>query len=253
MKMDILSGGRLRMRKSIYMPAESKEEMVDLPVISVLLRHPSANVLFDTGCAPEAAEDPQARWGGLAKVMQPIFAPQDAVVHQLPQHGLSADDIDVVICSHLHPDHCGCNAYFRRATIIAHAAELAAARGEEAEKQGYLPQEWDVPQGYREIDGEHDLFEDGRVVLLPMPGHSPGLTTARVELERDGTFLLASDAAPMMRHVDEGCAPKNTWNLDLATKALLTIRAMKDTGTTVICGHDDVQWQELHARRESFQ
>jgi N-acyl homoserine lactone hydrolase len=252
MKMDILSAGRLRMRKSIYMPAESKEKTVDLPVVSVLLRHDAGNVLFDTGCAPQAAEDPQARWGGLARVMQPIFSPADAVVNQLPQHGLTPDDIDVVICSHLHPDHCGCNAAFRRATVFAHRDELAAARSEDGPKQGYLPQEWGIPQGYSEIDGEKDLFGDGRIVLVPMPGHSPGLTTARVELERDGAFLLASDAAPMMRHVDQGYAPKNSWNLELATAALVAIKAEKDRGTTVICGHDDAQWQQLSARKEGF-
>lgn len=252
MRMDILSAGRLKMRKSIYMPADSKEEMVDLPVVSVLLRHPSGNVLFDTGCAPQAAEDPAGRWGGLAKVMQPVFDAGDAVVSQLPKHGLAPDDIDVVICSHLHPDHCGCNAAFTRASVIAHAAELAAARAEGAEKQGYLPQEWDIPQGYTEIDGQKDLFDDGRIVLLPMPGHSPGLTTARVELESDGTFLLASDAAPMMRHVDQGYAPKNSWNMDLAVAALAEIRAERDRGATVICGHDDAQWRELSLRKEGF-
>lgn len=252
MKMDILSAGRLRMRKSIYMPAESKEEMVDLPVVSVLLRHPSGNVLFDTGCAPEASEDPEARWGGLARVMQPDFAPADAVVNQLSRHGLVADDIDVVICSHLHPDHCGCNAAFRRATLYAHADELAAARAEGAERQGYLPQEWDVPQGYAEITGETDLFGDARIVMLPMPGHSPGLTTIRVALERDGAFLLASDAAPMMCHVDQGYAPKNSWNMDLAVAVLREIKTQKDRGTTVICGHDAAQWQQLRARKDGF-
>ena len=185
--------------------------------------------------------------------MQPIFDAGDAVISQLPKHGLTAGDIDVVICSHLHPDHCGCNAAFARATVIAHADELAAARAEGAEKQGYLPQEWDIPQGYTEIDGEKDLFDDGRIVLLPLPGHSPGLTAARVELERDGVFLLASDAAPMMRHVDQGYAPKNSWDMELAVKALAEIKAEQDRGTTVICGHDDAQWQELSLREEGFQ
>lgn len=240
------------MRKGIYMPAETKEEMVELPVVSVLLRHPSGNVLFDTGCAPEAAADPAARWGALAKVMQPDFAPADAVVHQLPKHGLTPDDIDVVICSHLHPDHCGCNAAFRRATVHVHADELAAARAEGAERQGYLPQEWDIPQGYAEVAGQTDLFGDNRITLLPMPGHSQGMTTALVELDRDGSFLLASDAAPMMRHVDQGHAPKNSWNMEQAVAALAEIKAMKDRGTTVICGHDDAQWQEISARGGGF-
>lgn len=253
MKMNILSGGRLKMRKSIYMPTENRDDMVELPVISILLQHKSGNILYDTGCAPQAASDPAARWGGLAKVMQPIFSPADTVVNQLSKRGLFAEDIDVVICSHLHPDHCGCNNAFKRATIYAHRAELAAARGEDADKQGYLPQDWDISQGYTEIDEETDLFGDGKIVLLPLPGHSPGLTTARIELERDGTFLLASDAAPMMCHVDEGYAPKNSWDKELAEKALAKIKAEKLRGTTVICGHDDDQWSELSQKKDDYQ
>jgi hypothetical protein len=37
------------------------------------VRHEKGNVLFDTGYYPAAAEDPQARWGGLAKMMMPIM------------------------------------------------------------------------------------------------------------------------------------------------------------------------------------
>lgn len=252
MRMDILSAGRLKMRKSIYMPAESKEEMVELPVVSVLLRHASGNVLFDTGCAPQVAENPEGRWGALVRAMQPIFSAEETVVPQLAAHGLGADDIDLVICSHLHPDHCGCNAAFTRASVIAHRAELAAARAEGADRMGYLPQEWEIAQGYTEIDGQKDLFDDGRIVIVPLPGHSPGLICARVELERDGVFLLASDAAPMMRHVDEGYAPKNSWNMEEAIRSLAEIRALKDRGVQIICGHDDDQWKELAARKEGF-
>lgn len=252
MRMDILSAGRLKMRKSIYMPAESREEMVELPVVSVLLRHASGNVLFDTGCAPQVAQDPDGRWGPLARAMQPIFSAEETVLHQLSAHGLGADDIDLVICSHLHPDHCGCNAAFTRASVIAHRAELAAARMEGAERMGYLPQEWEIAQGYTEIDGQRDLFDDGRIVILPLPGHSPGLISARVELDRDGVFLLASDAAPMMCHVDEGFAPRNSWDMDEALRSLAEIRALKDRGAQIICGHDDAQWQGLSARKEGF-
>ena len=57
--------------------------------------------------------------------------------------GISADDVDVVVCSHLHPDHCGCNAFFKRASIIVHAKEIEAARKPNAVPMGYLASEWD--------------------------------------------------------------------------------------------------------------
>ncbi len=253
MKMHFLQGGRLRMRRSIYVPGSAKEETMELPVHSTLIRHAQGNVLFDSGCNPLAATDPQARWGGIAKVMTPIFTPEQTVVQELATLGLAPDDIDVVICSHLHPDHCGCNEYFTRATILCHEAEVAAATAEGAENQGYLKQEWDQPQGFQIFDAEHDVFGDGRIVLLPLPGHTPGMTAARISLDREGIFVLASDAAPLQVNIDTGVPPKNTWNMDLASAALVRLKELRDNGATVVSGHDDAQWQTLRQGLEFYQ
>ena len=136
MKMHFLSGGRVRMRKSIYLPDADRGETIELPVSCALLRHRQGNVLFDTGCHPSVPEHPQARWGDLAKFMVPIMQPGDNVVTGLAAIGLDPDDIDVVVCSHLHPDHCGRNAFFGKATFVIHARELEAARAPEAEAVG---------------------------------------------------------------------------------------------------------------------
>ncbi|CAN7691206.1 N-acyl homoserine lactonase family protein [Neorhizobium sp. LjRoot104] len=253
MKMHFIEGGRLRMRRSIYIAGAAKEETIDLPVHATLMRHAQGNVLFDSGCNPEAAMDPQARWGGLSRVMTPIFTPEQTVVRQLETIGLQPDDIDVVICSHLHPDHCGCNSYFRKATILCHEAEAAAAKAEGAENVGYLRAEWEQEQGFQTFDAEHDLFGDGRIVVLPMPGHTPGMSVARVELERDGAFVLASDAAPLQVNIDTATAPKNTWNMDLAVASLKRLKTFRDGGDTIISGHDDAQWQGLRKCSEFYE
>lgn len=245
MKLHFLSGGRLRMRRSVYYPSAAREETLELPVISTLLKHEQGNVLFDTGCSPAAAEDGEARWGGMARAMAPIFAPEDAVVNQLAKAGLGADDIDVVICSHLHADHCGCNEHFRRATIIAHAAEIAAAKAENGPAVGYLAQEWDQPQGFDSFEGQRDVFGDGRIILLPVPGHTPGMTAALVNLDKDGEFLLASDAIAVAANLTEGYAPKNSWDLDKANTAIDDLRKIGERGATIIYGHDDAQWNSL--------
>ena len=105
--------------------------------------------------------------------------------------GLTCDDIDVVVCSHLHPDHCGCNTFFKRATFIIHRKEVEAARAPGAEAQGYLAAEWEQSAPTDIIEGERDVFGDGRIVLVPLPGHTPGTTGALVALDRSGAFLLA--------------------------------------------------------------
>lgn len=252
MKMHILSGGKVKMRRAVYYPGAPREEMLDLPVSCTLLRHPQGNVLFDTGCSPEAAIDPVRRWGGLMKAMVPDFAPEDAVIHQLPKVGLTADDIDVVICSHLHADHCGCNEHFRRATVLAHADELADARAENGVAMGYFPHEWDVPQGFDAFSAQRDLFGDGRIVVLPMPGHTAGMSVVLASLDRTGEVLLASDAVPIAALLREPYAPKNSWDVAKAVAAVEEIAAMAARGVKVIFGHDVDQWAALRKGAEFY-
>jgi len=153
MKMHFLSGGRVRMRKATFIPDADRSEMIELPVSSALLRHTQGNVLFDTGCHPSVVDDAAARWGGLAKIMTPIMSRDENVLTGLAAIGVQPGDIDVVICSHLHPDHCGCNAFFKRATVIVQARDVAAARAPDAEKFGFYAIEWDVGLPLDEING----------------------------------------------------------------------------------------------------
>jgi N-acyl homoserine lactone hydrolase len=191
MKMHMLHAGSIKMRKSIFLPAE-KTEMMELPVSCALIRHPKGNVLFDTGCHPSVVADPQARWGGLAKMMTPIMPPGENVLSSLEAVGVEPEDIDVVVCSHLHPDHCGCNQFFHKARFYVNAREMEAAKADGATNAGYLSADWDHGLPTIEIDGEHDLFGDGRIVLVPLPGHTPGTMGLQAQLDKSGSFLLAS-------------------------------------------------------------
>jgi N-acyl homoserine lactone hydrolase len=252
MKMHVLSGGRLRIRKNIYLPDADRGEMIELSVPCVLLRHLQGNVLFDTGCHPSVPENPEARWGSLARLMTPIMQRGDNVISALERIGLKPEDVDDVVCSHLHPDHCGCNAFFKRATVVIHTREVEAARAPGAEAVGYLTAEWDHPLPIDLIEGERDLFNDGRIVLVPLPGHTPGTIGARVELERSGTFLLASDTVSLRETLDQGIVPRNTWNAEALVKSLAEIRRMEARGATVLCGHDDRQWATLRKGADAY-
>jgi len=252
MKMHLLSGGRLRMRRATYYPGAAREEMVDLPVSCTLLKHPQGLVLFDTGCHPSVLTDAEARWGSLARFMTPVFTEQDTLISQLPLAGVAPGDIDVVVCSHLHPDHCGCNVFFPRATVMAQRQEVAAARADNAMAQGYLAVEWELANRLEQLDGERDLFGDGRITLLPMPGHTPGMMVAHVVLDRDGAFVLASDAVAVRAHLDERFTPKNTWNTELAMASIEAIARLQSDGATVLCGHDEQQWAGVRTGAEFY-
>ena len=252
MKMHILSGGRLRMRKSIYLPDADRRETIELPVSCVLLRDARGNVLFDTGCHPSVVKDAAGRWGALAKLIEPIMGPNDNVIAGLAALDLAPDDIDVVVCSHLHPDHCGCNQFFTKATVMVHARELEAVRAADAPTRGYTPADWDHPLRIESVTGERDLYDDGRIVLIPLPGHTPGMLAAIVALERTGPILLASDTVSLRAHLDTGILPKNTWNADALAKSLDEVRRIEASGTTVICGHDATQWATLRKGADAY-
>lgn len=150
------------------------------PFIPTLVDTGSAKVLFDTG----------------------LGAPDGSLIECLSELGLSADDIDLVVLTHGHPDHIGGlmreNApVFARARYVFGAAEFAF---------------WIQGDGIREARLEnHDLFmrtcakladraafvEPGQQVLpgitaIDAAGHSPGLLAFSVESEGQ-RLLIWSD------------------------------------------------------------
>lgn len=252
MRMHLLSGGRLRMRKSIFVPDADRAELIELPVMSALIRHAQGNVLFDTGCHPSVADDPAARWGTLAKLMTPIMSSGDNVLTGLTSLGLAPADIDVVVNSHLHTDHCGCNAFFPKATFVAHAREIEAARAATGDMTGYLAADWESAGKLDTITSERDLFGDGRVVLIHVPGHTPGSIAGLVHLERSGRMLLAGDTVSLQETLVTGNLPRNTWNADALAKSLAEIKRIAAAGTTVIASHDAAQWATLRKGTEAY-
>jgi glyoxylase-like metal-dependent hydrolase (beta-lactamase superfamily II) len=253
MKLQFLSGGRLRLKKSVYVKTADRSETFEAPVSSALIRHKQGNVLFDTGCHPSVVEHGEERWGSLMKVMTPVMRTEDTLLSSLACVGVNPDDIDVVVNSHFHPDHCGCNQFFKKATILAHAKEIEAANAPGAENAGLLRADWDHGQPMEVVTGERDVFGDGRLVLIPLPGHTPGTLGASVHLDRDGSFLLASDAVSLRESLDTDTAPRNTWNADALLRSYQEIRRIEAAGAAVICGHDDAQWQNLRKGADAYE
>jgi glyoxylase-like metal-dependent hydrolase (beta-lactamase superfamily II) len=253
MKLHFLSAGRLRLKKSVYDRTADRSETFEVPVSSALIRHKQGNVLFDTGCHPSVVEHCEERWGSLMKVMTPVMGAEDMLLPSLACVGVNPDDIDVVVNSHFHPDHCGCNEFFRKATIMVHAREIEAANAAGAEAAGYLRADLDHGQPVDPVNGDRDVFGDGKLVLIPLPGHTPGSIGAAVHLDRDGSFLLASDAVSLRENLDANTAPRNTWNVDALLNSFGEIRRIEKSGATVICGHDDAQWQSLRKGPEAYE
>jgi glyoxylase-like metal-dependent hydrolase (beta-lactamase superfamily II) len=117
---------------------------------------------------------------------------------------------------------------------------------------GYVAADWDHPIRTEPVSGERDLYGDGRIVLIPLPGHTPGSLAALVALERTGPVLLASDTLSLRAHLDTGILPKNTWNADALAKSLDEVRRIEAAGAMIICGHDAAQWATLRKGAEAY-
>ncbi|MEZ5232096.1 MAG: MBL fold metallo-hydrolase [Acidimicrobiales bacterium] len=141
-----------------------------VPVLSFLVEHPKGRVLFDSGLAAELADDTAAA-GRMAELFEMDFGRQDAIDRRLSAAEVcEAGDIAVLVNSHLHFDHCGGNALVPNARVVVQAAEWRAGHHEKlVASDTYSPALFDIGQDVQLIDGEHDLFGDGRVVCIPTP------------------------------------------------------------------------------------
>ena len=184
-----LCGGLIDLDRSGFFSDVAPGTRETVPVICFLISHPSGHVLVDTGVHRQAIADPVGRLGerraGLFRLRS---APTDEVVSQLALLGLVPDDVRYVVNSHFHFDHCGGNEFFPRSTFLVQRPEMEAARQVLAGatmRYSPSPVDFDHPLDYRLVDGEHDVFGDGQVVLVPTYGHTPGHQSVRVR-DRQG-------------------------------------------------------------------
>lgn len=238
-----LSCGSLEFDKSLFFPAEAPGTPIVAPVASWLIVHPKGKLLFDTGISCDALADPAGRLGKrVASLFQIRSRAGEDAVSQLAALGIRPDDIRYVVNSHFHFDHCGCNASFPRAQFLVQRAELALAR---AERNRYNAKDWDHPLDYRELDGEHDVFGDGSVVVLPTPGHTAGHQSLWIR-EGGRQVVLTSDACYTREHLEKTILPSNTFDAGRMTDSLALLRSMRDRqGVELLYGHDAEQWRAI--------
>ena len=152
-----------------------------MPVYVHLIDHPEARVLVDTGM----------------KELHPGVADMDPRVFPWPEHDLDVGDVDIVINTHLHFDHCGGNHLFMGKPIYVQRLELDDARTQ----SDYTIPGWVDPPGIRyvPVDGAFDLLPGVR--LLPAPGHTRGSQIVVIEGE-NGPTIIAGDTAVWFDELD---------------------------------------------------
>ena len=92
---------------------------LEWPVHGFVVTHPGGAVLVDTGC------------GGPDEWLSDWRVVNRSVADALAEIDMTPGDIDTVVNTHLHFDHCGQNAVFRHAPCYVQRAELDRSRREE--------------------------------------------------------------------------------------------------------------------------
>jgi glyoxylase-like metal-dependent hydrolase (beta-lactamase superfamily II) len=250
-----LNCGTLEFERYSFFPDAPRGEAMLVPVPAFLVVHPKGKVLFDTGIHENGFRDPAAHFGkGLAAYFKFYCGATEGVVAQLRLLGLVPDDITHVVNSHLHFDHCGCNALFTRAEIFAQGAEMRATKAaRDADRRP--DRDWEGPLNYRLLEGEHDLFGDGSLVIVPTPGHTAGHQSLLVTAGTGLRFCLTGDACYTQEHLERDLLPSGgaVWKADEMRHSLGILRRMRDReGAALVYGHDAAQLQSMRCCPNAF-
>jgi N-acyl homoserine lactone hydrolase len=143
----------------------------------VILHDQLGVVLVDTGC------------GGPDEVLRYFEVVNRTVADALADHDLAPIDVNMVINTHLHFDHCGQNPAFAHAPLMVQRTEHERMLRERDEVT-----EWIEASGmkFELIDGSTRLANDLRI--LTSPGHTSGHQSVIATTEL-GTELFIGDAA----------------------------------------------------------
>jgi glyoxylase-like metal-dependent hydrolase (beta-lactamase superfamily II) len=225
---------------------EGGEGEIELPIPSYLIEHPKGRVLFDTGMHPDCQSDPAGRLGTrLAELFRFNYRAGEEVSARLAAFDRDAASIDLIVNSHFHFDHVGGNALVPNATMVVQRREWEAGMDPDiAARRGFDRRDFDLGHKLRLVDGEHDLFGDGSVVLLPTYGHTPGHQSMRLRLASDD-IVLAGDSCYFCRTLRERRLPRFAFDHAQMHAPPDRMAMIEAGGARIFFGHDPEFWRTV--------
>lgn len=163
-----------------------------MPVTCFLIRHPQGDLVWDAGLPDELHTKPDpdaAELKGIARQFVPV-----TLESQLNSLGVPVSDVEYFSISHSHFDHVGNANLFSGSTAILSRAEYEHMFSDESRLRPDFNRYNELEsKGVKLFSGSHDVFGDGSVEILEMPGHTPGHSVLKVDLINTGTVLLTGD------------------------------------------------------------
>ena len=191
-----------------------------------LIKHGNEYMVWDTGFAPGSNPN----------------APKVGIVDRLKELNVTPAQVKYVGISHFHGDHTGQLAPFTNAMLFIGKGDwdgiTAPTPMQGANVAGF--KSWiDEKRKVEPLTGDKDVFSDGSVIVLRMPGHTPGHSCLLVRLKDMGPVLLTGDLVHFRENYETNGVP--TFNTDRAQTIASLDRFKKIAEAlkaTVIIQHD---------------
>jgi len=237
-----------------------------LPINVFVIEHRDGVVLFDTGQDRASVTDagsylPTGITGAMYRRSAKAVIPADQTLEAgLGRLGYKPSDVNVVILSHLHQDHIGGLPELSRTRIYVSQTEWDTLDESGAELAGLMRRHIDLPGlAWTKITPEptadlalkpfttaHDIFNDGSLVLIPTPGHTPGSLSLIVRRPGQPALALVGDLTFAPNLLESGHVPGAGDRKQLQqTTAMMNELRRNLGGLVVLATHDPEAENEL--------
>jgi glyoxylase-like metal-dependent hydrolase (beta-lactamase superfamily II) len=190
LKLFVFDCGRLRFDTlQGFSVADDETAVRELVVPCYVIEHEDGRLLWDGGLPSSVAETEGWQGEGMQMRLDRTLA------EQLSDMDLDMNSFDYMAFSHMHFDHVGVANEVGGATLLIQKAEYDAAFDDSLSIPGFDPAYYENLE-YADrvtLDGDHDVFGDGKVRIISAPGHTPGHQVLFVDLEHTGPVVLSGD------------------------------------------------------------
>ncbi|MCF6212315.1 MAG: N-acyl homoserine lactonase family protein [Gammaproteobacteria bacterium] len=176
---------------SLFQPGIGEGERKTLVNTCYLIIHPEGTLLWDTGLPDALVNTPEGTT--LYEVF--VMRVTKTLAAQLKEINYPPEAIDFLGISHMHGDHVGNADLFPQAMLLMQKEEYDAAFGANPNKFGFNPTAYPTLHSnpVKKLEGDYDVFGDGRVIIKRTLGHTPGHQALYVKLAETGNILLSGD------------------------------------------------------------